>query len=109
MKRETEIKSGVLQQLIEAMLGETGGKMKPKMVTIEVVKPMEKGEGSLEEVLDKASKKDSDDEWEGSPEDEALDKLGKEAMEEDDDEKEMCEGGEMKKPRMSLSQFLSRK
>ena len=102
--KQTEMKSNVLQKLIEAMLGETGGRMKPKVVTIDVIKPKE-GE-SLEDVLDEASDKapamgtkDVDGDGDHDADDHE--------MAEEDDE-EMCEGGEMK-PRMSLSQFLSRK
>ena len=102
--KQTEMKSNVLQQLIEAMLGETGGKMKPKMITIDVIKPV-KGE-SLEDVLDEASEeapemgtKDVDGDGDHDADDHEM------AEEEDE---EMCSGGEMK-PRMSLSQFLSRK
>jgi len=102
--KQTEMKSNVLQQLIEAMMGETSGKMKPKMITIDIIKPKE-GE-SLEDVLDEASEKapamgtkDVDGDGDHDADDHEM------AEEEDE---EMCEGGEMK-PRMSLSQFLSRK
>jgi hypothetical protein len=125
--KQTEMKSNVLQQLIEAMMGETSGKMKPKMVTIDVITPVKGKGGSLDDVLDEASEKSkyedspedeavdrmlaskkgmSKAEWEDSPEDEAVDEAVEDALEGDE---EMCSGGEVKKPRMSLSQFLSRK
>jgi len=104
--KQTEMKSNVLQQLIEAMLGETGGRMKPKVVTIDIIKPKE-GE-NLEDVLDEASEKapamgtkDVDGDGDHDADDHE--------MTEEDDEEEMCEGGSAKKPRMTLSQFLSRK
>lgn len=104
MKKETEMKSNVLQQLIEAMLGETGGKMKPKVMSVEIIhgKPKE----GLEEVLEHAA--------EEAPEmGEPIDMNGDGKHDEkdhemaDEDDEEYCEGGEAKKPRMSLSQFLA--
>ena len=65
---KSAMKSNVLQQLIEAMMGETSGKMKPKMITIDIIKPIKKGE-SLEDVLDEASEKNE---------------YGREAMSEDE-------------------------
>ena len=112
MKKEAEMKSNVLQQLIEAMLGETSNRVKPKMVSIEIVKPIKKGEGeSLEEVLNEAAKESSEM---GEPVD--VDGDGDHDMddhklaedEDEDEEEKMCSGGEAKK-RMSLQEFLSRK
>lgn len=110
--KQTEIKSNVLQQLIDAMLGETGGKMKPKMVSIEVVKPI-KGKEGLKDVLDDAAEHDED--FEESTLDRAMDKANAEKNCVSEDDWEDSEGDEeadekaMKKPRMTLSEFLNSK
>ena len=112
--REIEMKQHVLELLKNFMMGEEGGKFKPKAIEVAMVgKPkeslvddedmskmdpdMKKWEESAEDrALDKAEAEEhhvSEDEWEGSPEDE-------EADEEYLEEKE-------KKPRMSLKDFLA--
>jgi len=74
MKNQTEMKGNVLQNLIDLMMGSTGSKIKPKMVSIEVVKPAG-GKDGLEEVLNKASEEaPEDEEMEEVPEDEEVDK-----------------------------------
>ena len=68
MKNESEMKSNVLQNLIDLMMGSTGSKIKPKMVSLEVIKPM-KGMEGLEEVLDEASEEEPVDEMDCDDED----------------------------------------
>mgnify|MGYP003428766945 CR=1 FL=1 len=121
---KSAMKSNVLQQLIEAMMGETSGKMKPKMITIDIIKPIKKGE-SLEDVLDEASEKneygreamsedegDVDRDGDHDIHDHALEKEAEmyedaKEGEMEDDEEEMCSGGPVK--RGSLERFFSRK
>lgn len=102
--REIQMKQKVLDMLKEFMMGQEGSKFKPKSIEVEMIgKPKEsligddEFEGSPEDMAldaaEAAAHHMSEDEWEGSPEDREED----EAYEE---EKE-------KNPRMSLKDFLA--
>jgi hypothetical protein len=78
---KTEMKSKLLGDLLELMMGSHGEKMKPKSVEVQVIKG-KPGE-SLEDVLDKASDEappvDADEEMDESvdnPEEEAAEDCG---------------------------------
>ncbi len=98
------MKSNILQQLMEMMMGETGSKVKPKIVSVEMVVP-KKDAGGLEEVLDKAQEDEPAEEM-GEP----IDADGDGDHDMDDHEMaEDCDDEEEEKPRMSLKDFLARK
>jgi hypothetical protein len=61
MHKESEIKSKVLQMLEQFMSGEHGKRLKPKVVSVEVMADKHSmGEGSLKDVLKRASEENDD-------------------------------------------------
>ena len=91
MKNEIEIKQQVLDMLKDLMMGTSGDRVKPKMVTVDVVSAKPVGKEGLEDVLKKASEENPVDEEEMDPAE----------MEDDSDEDD-------EEPKMSLKEFLKR-
>jgi hypothetical protein len=57
MKKEMEVKSHVLEMLKEMLMGNDGGKFKPKMVSMEIVIPKKGSDKEgLDEVLEDAAR-----------------------------------------------------
>jgi hypothetical protein len=54
MDKSAKMKNDVLEMLKQFMMGEHGKKLKPAAVTVEVITPVKKDSGSLDEVLDRA-------------------------------------------------------
>jgi hypothetical protein len=88
MKNEMEVKSHVLEMLKELLMGNEGGKFKPKLMSVEVItgKPKNDKEG-LDDVLQEAS--------EAHPVEEEM---------HDEPDGDECYDDE--KPKMSLKEFL---
>ena len=124
MDKSAKMKNDVLEMLKQFMMGEHGKRMKPAAVSVEVVTPVKKGTGDLDEVLDRARDEQSfedtpeDDaidnilakkagvskkQWEDSKEDEMIDDAiedafeGEDEGEEEDEEKKYSRGGPVKR------------
>jgi len=116
MNRDLEIKKHILNLLRNFMLEESGKKIKPKAISVEMIGKPEIKEGSLEDVLKDASKtpigeekfhSNMDDMEGGEFEDENLDDLDDTGYHSEDD----MEGGEENKKakKMTLKEFLASK
>lgn len=108
------MKQKVLEMLKEFMMGEEGSKFKPKAIEVEMVgEPKEvKGKEGLKELLEDASEANpvEDEDYEEGDVDRAHDKYGAEEAGVSEDEfegSEEDEEGDEKAKKMSLQDFLA--
>lgn len=127
MDKSTKMKSEVLAMLEQFMMGETGKKIKPGAISVEMVVPKKESKEGLKDVLDEASKNeygrepmtedegDIDGDGDHDIHDHALEKEaemyedakeGEMEDEDEDEEEKYCSGGMAKKK--SLREFFDR-